>query len=76
MNNRTMQRAATIRIVLTAAPMPRTGPNKKKTETPHLSFVTEYVRELAANEAIRASAEKAAHAWKYGQTALQDSGSP
>src|SRR5437879_10258918 len=30
----------------------------ERPETPHLAFVTEYVRELAATENVRASAEK------------------
>lgn len=34
------------------------GPKSKKAETSHLAFVTEYLRELAAIEDIRAAAEK------------------
>jgi hypothetical protein len=45
--------AVSLGPILTASDKPPQQP-----ETPHLDFVTEYVRELAAMEDIRASGEK------------------
>jgi hypothetical protein len=48
----------TLLLLVFAIPAFAAPQKPQKTETPHLAFVTEYIRELAATEDIRASGEK------------------
>lgn len=45
-------------LILALAAIPKSTRSQKQAETPHLEFVTEFIRELAAVENIRTLAEK------------------